>query len=62
MCARALARVCVCAYVGLQATLDGLVGDGGLTVAVFEELADPEAPRGAKRKSLKSRFLSQVCL
>jgi len=39
----------------LQATLDGLVGDGGLTVAVFEELAEPD-----KKKGIKSRFLAQA--
>jgi hypothetical protein len=35
---------------------------GGLTVAVYEELAAPESPRGGslKRRGLKTRALSQV--
>jgi len=49
-----------CPWRNVQATLDGLVLGGGLTVAVYEELAEPEAVRGAKRQGLKRRVLSQV--
>jgi len=46
----------LCAFSTIhQGTLDGLVGDGGLTVAVFEEVAEPD-----KKKGIKSRFLAQV--